>query len=131
MAKHLSARAGVISPPRALAGSVAATHARPIAATNNGSDAWVRLDPHDPRLQERVAGLDQDGNRFEARVVVERPLTMSLNSQSIFTVMTVGDWPNCLAASYLLFSVMLMQGGRVPAIDRDEGSQTEVVRTLR
>ena len=78
-----------------------------------------------------MAGLDQDGNRFEARVVVERPLTMSLNSQSIFTVMTVGDWPNCLAASYLLFSVMLMQGGRVPAIDRDEGSQTEVVRTLR
>ncbi len=102
-----------------------------MAAKNDSGDAWVRPDPDDPRLTEKVAGLDQDGNRVEARVVVERPLTLFLNSQEIVTVMTVGDRPDCLAAGYLLNQGMLLPDDKITAIEHDEETETVVVRTAR
>ncbi|MGH6678913.1 MAG: sulfurtransferase FdhD, partial [Bradyrhizobium sp.] len=53
-------------------------------------------DPHDPRLTQRVAGIDQGGARIETNVVVERPLTLYLNAQEIVTMMTIGDYPEYL-----------------------------------
>jgi FdhD protein len=54
--------------------------------------------PDDPRLTERVAGIDQTGAKIETRVPVERPLTLYLNAQEIVTMMTIGDYPDLSGA---------------------------------
>ena len=38
----------------------------------------IKPDPHDPRLTERVTGIDQTGAAIETRVTVERALTIFL-----------------------------------------------------
>ena len=91
----------------------------------------IRPDPSDPRLTARVEGLDQDGNRIETSVTVERPVTLFLNGQEIVTLMTVGDYLDCLAVGYLLNQNMLNADDAVTAIDYDEEIETIVVRTER
>ena len=54
----------------------------------------IRPNPDDPRLTERVAGVDERGERIETGVVVERALTLYLNAQEIVTMMTIGDYPD-------------------------------------
>jgi FdhD protein len=91
----------------------------------------VRPDPDDPRLTQRVTGIDQDGKAVETAVVVERPLTLFLNGQEIVTMMTVGDHPDCLAIGYLLNQNMLRADDTITAIDYDADLETVVVRTRR
>ena len=91
----------------------------------------VRPDPADPRLTERVTGIDQAGQTIETAVPVERPLTLFLNGREIVTMMTVGDYPDCLAVGYLLNQNMLRPDDRITAIDFDEETETVVVRTER
>ena len=62
----------------------------------------LRPDPDDPRLTERVQGVDQEGRAVEASVTVERPLTLFLNGREIVTMMTIADYPEYLAVGYLL-----------------------------
>ena len=57
----------------------------------------VMPDPKNPRLTERVAGIDQNGAPIEINVPVERALTLYLNSQEIVTMMTINDYPEYLA----------------------------------
>ncbi|MGB8532027.1 MAG: sulfurtransferase FdhD, partial [Pseudolabrys sp.] len=57
----------------------------------------IQPNPHDPRLTERVTGVDQAGARIETSVTVERALTIFLNSQEIVTAMTISDYPEYLA----------------------------------
>ena len=85
--------------------------------------------PADPRLTRRVAGIDQDGTPVETAVTVERPLTLYLNGQEIVTLMTVGDYPDCLALGYLINQNMLGAEEKVTGIDVDEETETIVVRT--
>jgi FdhD protein len=91
----------------------------------------LRPDPADPRLTERVAGLDQDGRPVETAVVVERPLTLFLNGQEIVTMMTIGDYPDYLAVGYLLNQNMLRPDDVITGIDVDEELDVVVVRTER
>jgi FdhD protein len=91
----------------------------------------LRPDPADPRLTERVAGLDQDGRPVETAVVVERPLTLFLNGQEIVTMMTIGDYPDYLAVGYLLNQNMLRPDDVIEGIDVDEELDVVVVRTER
>lgn len=91
----------------------------------------VRPNPDDPRLTNRVIGVDQDGKEVETAVVVERPLTLFLNGQEIVTMMTVGDHPDCLAIGYLLNQNMLRADDQITGIDYDEELETVVVRTKR
>lgn len=86
-------------------------------------------DPHDPRLTQRVAGIDQSGARIETNVVVERPLTLYLNAQEIVTMMTIGDYPEYLALGYLLNQNMLKYDDTVTDVEYDEDLQVVVVRT--
>src|ERR687894_197313 len=67
----------------------------------------IRPNPDDPRLTERVAGLNERGERVETGVVVERALTLYLNAQEIVTMMTINDYPEYLALGYLLNQNML------------------------
>lgn len=88
-------------------------------------------DPRNPRLTQTVDGIDQDGESVEARVVVERPLTIFLNGQEIVTNMTIGDYPEYLAVGFLLNQNMLRSDDRVEAVDYDDDLETVVVRTER
>ena len=93
--------------------------------------ALVLPDPADPRLTRPLAGLDQNGQRIETNVVIERPLTLFLNSREIVTMMTIGDYPEYLAAGYLLNQNMLRPDDEITGIDYDEELEVVVVRTVR
>ena len=91
----------------------------------------VRPNPADPRLTERVTGIDQTGAKIETSVTVERALTIFLNSQEIVTAMTIGDYPEYLAIGYLLNQNMLLPDDVVTGVDYDEELAVVVVRTKR
>src|SRR5712671_276631 len=91
----------------------------------------IRPDPLDPRLTERVTGVDQTGQKIETRVTVERALTIFLNGQEIVTAMTINDYPEYLALGYLLNQHMLLADDVVTGIDYDEELALVVVRTKR
>src|SRR6201988_2872304 len=91
----------------------------------------VRPDPLDPRLTERVKGVDQTGSRIETAVIVERALTIFLNAQEIVTAMTINDHPEYLALGYLLNQNMLKPSDTITGIDYDEELSVVVVRTKR
>src|SRR6266550_2535444 len=94
-------------------------------------DYLIRPDPHDPRLTERVSGVDQTGGPIETWVTVERALTIFLNSQEIVTAMTISDHPEYLALGYLLNQNMLKPNDVVTSVDYDEDLAVVVVRTKR
>ena len=91
----------------------------------------IRPNPHDPRLTERVTGIDQTGAKIETAVTVERALTIFLNSQEIVTAMTINDYPEYLAIGYLLNQNMLLPDDVVTGVDYDEELSVVVVRTRR
>jgi FdhD protein len=91
----------------------------------------IKPDPHDPRLTERVRGLDQTGAEIETVVTVERALTIFLNAQEIVTAMTIGDHPEYLAIGYLLNQNMLRPDDVVTGVDHDDELGVVVVRTER
>jgi FdhD protein len=91
----------------------------------------VRPDPADPRLTERVKGIDQNEQPVETSVTVERALTIFLNAQEIVTAMTINDYPEYLALGYLLNQHMLLPDDVVTGIDYDEDLSVVVVRTKR
>ena len=91
----------------------------------------LRPDPHDPRLTRSVQGLDESGQAIETPVVMERPLTLYLNSQEIVTMMTIGDYPDYLAIGYLLNQNMLRADDEIEGVDYDDDLEVVVVRTRR
>jgi len=91
----------------------------------------IQPDPLDPRLTERVSGIDQAGAKIQTSVTVERALTIFLNSQEIVTAMTIGDYPEYLAIGYLLNQNMLKATDTITAVDYDEDLAVVVVRTRR
>lgn len=102
------------------------------AVPETTADAYLlRPDPADPRLTERVTGLDHTGARIETSVTVERPLTIYLNAQEIVTAMTIGDYPDYLAIGYLLNQNMLHPDDVVTEVDYDDDLAVVVVRTKR
>jgi FdhD protein len=94
-------------------------------------DYLIRPDPLDPRLTERVAGVDQSGAPVTTSVTVERALTIFLNKQEIVTAMTINDYPEYLALGYLLNQNMLQPDDAVTGVDYDEELSVVVVRTKR
>src|SRR3712207_4370736 len=97
--------------------------------TRHAPGLLIRPDPSDPRLTERVLGVNERGERVETGVVVERALTLYLNAQEIVTMMTIGDYPEYLALGYLLNQNMLKAGDAVTEVEYDEDLAVVVVRT--
>src|SRR4051812_36935296 len=97
----------------------------------SSKDFLVRPDPLDPRLTERVKGIDQTGQKIETAVTVERALTIFLNGQEIVTAMTINDYPEYLALGYLLNQHMLLPDDVVTGVDYDDELSVVVVRTRR
>jgi FdhD protein len=102
-----------------------------IEMMTNRDDYLIRPDPADPRLTERVGGIDQTGAAVETSVVVERALTIFLNTQEIVTAMTIGDYPEYLALGYLLNQNMLRTDDIVTEVEYHEDLAVVVVRTER
>src|SRR5712691_5967221 len=121
---RLSAMLPTSAPPRPLCANMAAMAKRT-------KEFLIRPDPLDPRLTERVTGIDQTGAPIETRVTVERALTIFLNSQEIVTAMTINDYPEYLAIGYLLNQNMLKPDDVVTGVDYDEELSVVVVRTKR
>lgn len=94
-------------------------------------DYLVEPDPQDPLLTRRVAGVDHEQQPVVTSVVVERPLTIFLNSQEIVTAMTIGDFPDMLAIGFLLNQNMLLPTDRITGVDHDDDLGVVVVRTER
>ncbi len=94
-------------------------------------DYLVRPDPGDPRLTQQVRGTDHTGAAVDTVVVVERALTIFLNSQEIVTAMTINDYPEYLALGYLLNQNMLQPTDVVTGVDYDDELEVVVVRTER
>jgi FdhD protein len=99
--------------------------------SKDGDSYIIRPNPLDPRLTERVIGVDQTGSRIETSVTVERALTIFLNSQEIVTAMTINDYPEYLAIGYLLNQNMLLPNDVVTGVDYDDELSVVVVRTRR
>jgi FdhD protein len=91
----------------------------------------IRPDPADPRLTQRVTGVNERGEQVETAVPVERGLTLFLNAQEIVTVMTIGDYPEDLALGYLLNQNMLRPDDVVTEVEYDDDLSVVVVRTER
>ena len=87
--------------------------------------------PETPSLTASVVGQDQEGSKITTSVVIERPLTIFLNSQEIVTVMTVGDYPDTLAVGFLLNQNMLRVDDEIISIDFDDDLDVVIVRTKR
>ena len=99
--------------------------------TRHAPGLLIRPDPSDPRLTERVAGVNERGERIETGVVVERVLTLYLNAQEIVTMMTINDYPDYHALGYLLNQNMLKADDAVTEVEYDEDLAVVVVRTER
>jgi FdhD protein len=91
----------------------------------------IRPNPNDPRLTQRVVGVDQTGAGIETSVTVERALTIFLNNQEIVTAMTIGDYPEYLAIGYLLNQHMLLPTDVITEVEYDDELSVVVVRTER
>src|SRR5690242_18325818 len=91
----------------------------------------IRPRPDDPRLTQKVSGVNEAGERVETSVTVERGLTLYLNAQEIVTMMTINDYPEYLALGYLLNQNMLKPDDVVTGVNYDEELAVVVVRTKR
>jgi FdhD protein len=89
----------------------------------------IRPAPQDPRLTERVSGVNERGQPIETGVVVERALTLYLNTQEIVTMMTINDYPEYLALGYLLNQNMLKPDDVVTEVEYHGDLEVVVVRT--
>ena len=98
---------------------------------NGKSVPKVMPDPKNPRLTERVTGIDHNGAPVEINVPVERALTLYLNAQEIVTMMTINDYPEYLALGYLLNQNMLKPDDVVTEVVYDDDLQVVVVYTER
>ena len=96
---------------------------------NQTLETLVAPDPMDPRLTERVEGIDHEGKPVTTSVTVERPLTLFLNSREIVTMMTICEYPEYLAVGYLVNQNMLGPDDEVTGIEYEEDIETVVVRT--
>lgn len=99
----------------------------------NIEETWegflVHPDPDDPRLTERVQGIDQNGEPVETSVTVERPLTLYLNRREIVTMMTICDYPAYLAVGYLVNQNMLHPDDEIIDVEYHEDLEAVIVRT--
>lgn len=101
----------------------------PVSSDGNRTTLLVQPNPDDPRLTEKVKGIDQDGSPVITAVTVERPLTLFLNGREIVTMMSICDHPEYLAVGYLVNQNMLQPGDRITEIEYDDDLEVVVVRT--
>jgi len=118
-----------ITPDKTLGYDVNAGTEAPANSEKASDSLIVRPDPNDPRLTERVVGIDQDGQQTTTSVTVERPLTLYLNKREIVTMMTICDYPEYLAIGYLANQNMLHPDDKITAVEYVDDIEAVIVRT--
>ncbi len=94
-------------------------------------DPILLPNPDDTALTRRMDGIDQDGRPVDTAVTVERALTLFLNGQEVVTMMTIGDYPDCLAVGYLTNQNMLRADDTLTGVTVDEDKGHIFVTTAR
>ncbi len=122
-------RAMKITPDKTLGHDVKAGIEPPATSEKARDSLIVRPDPEDPRLTEKVDGIDQDGRQTTTSVTVERPLTLYLNKREIVTMMTICDYPEYLAVGYLANQNMLHPDDKITAVEYVDDIEAVIVRT--
>jgi len=90
----------------------------------------VLPEPDRDDLTSSVHAVDHNGDAVSIMGIVERPLTIYLNSQEIVTVMTICDYPEYLALGYLLNQSAIPKNSVSDiSTDYDEETATVVIRT--
>lgn len=91
----------------------------------------IKPDTEDPSLTRSTEAVNYKGERQTLQAVVEKPLTLFLNSQEIVTLMTIRDHPIWLAVGFLLNQNMLLGDDELTAAEYDDELETVVIRTKR
>jgi len=102
-----------------------------INKTNTFNSLVLQPNPEDNKLTKKVNGTNEQEEKVEISVVVEKPLTIYLNSQEIVTTMTLGDMPKELSVGYLLNQNMLNKNDDILSVEYDDELDVVVVRTKR
>ena len=102
-----------------------------INKTNTFNSLILQPNPEDNKLTKKVNGTNEQEEKVEISVVVEKPLTIYLNSQEIVTTMTLGDMPKELSVGYLLNQNMLNKNDDILSVEYDDELDVVVVRTKR
>ena len=95
------------------------------------SEFSIQPDPEAEGLSTTVDGINEAGESVSTNVVIERALTLYLNSQEVVTMMTIGDHPDLLAIGFLLNQNMLHANDVITEVDFDDDLDVVVVRTER
>ena len=91
----------------------------------------IQPNPDKPGLSQSVEGITEAGAPVTLPVVIEKPITLFLNSQEIVTSMTLGDWVQELAVGYFLNQNMLQRDDNITGIEVDDDLGVVIVRTAR
>ena len=91
----------------------------------------IKPDSNNPELTKIVSGFDENSNKINTNVIVEKDLTIFLNNQEIVTLMSIGDHPKFLAIGYLLNQNMLKKDDKIKDIKYDSDINVIVIKTLR
>ena len=81
------------------------------------------------KLVSNVRSLNENKNYEDIKLVDEKILTIYLNSQEILTAMTIGDYPEYLAAGFLYNQNIIHSLEEIEEIDFNEELSAVVVRT--
>ena len=92
-------------------------------------DYLISPDISNKALFGGVIGIDHNGRESVMDVIVEKPLTIYLNSQEVVTAMTIGDHPEYLAIGFLYNQRMLTRDDELIAVEFDQELDVVVVRT--
>ena len=92
-------------------------------------DYFISPDISNKALFGGVIGIDHNGRKSALDVIVEKPLTIYLNSQEVVTAMTIGDHPEYLAIGFLYNQRMLTRNDELTAVEFDPELNVVVVRT--
>ena len=82
-----------------------------------------------PGLTTELVGTDANGQPVQLPVVSEKAVTIFLNNQEIVTAMTLGDYLEELAISFLFNQNIISAGDKIEQVDYDEELSVVVVRT--
>ena len=93
----------------------------------------IRPNPQDPRLTERVTGIDQSGAKIETSVTVERALTIFLNSHLLSEVEATCDRIAVIRQGRVarLGTIDELSGSMLEVEIRAEGISAELLERLR
>ena len=89
----------------------------------------IKPNPEDASLVKRIFAINEEGAKETTYAIIEKPLSIYLNSSHVVTAMTIGDYPEYLAVGYLVNQNIIKNEKKITAIEYDKDINTVVVRS--